>query len=524
MRTVLPLFALLFFNLSIRAQDVKIVVDDITTYTVIYDFKTGEYVTALLKPKVDRPIVYKVININRLAYNVQVNTADVIVAETDWFTSAADLQKIKELINTTNFSDQVLSEEVPINTQIEIDKNLVQDKVIKEDIEILKKSDTLKLELQQKSKELNKLITNKDKYEYYKSIFGDSASYSGLEVPDINKIDKIKNEINIIKDSIRKIEIFTNEKLDKFQNVRENFNKAYDDFITSSNNINTIIQASQRVLPIASLPFLNKEEYMNTHRKELILTFLELKTIDITSNTVNNQYTNLVLSYNELIDTKVIDNLFDEKLFKKYLNDITLLYENAKKLKLKIEIIDFEKLSQQVQRIIILLEKDETFEYISKPVQPRNDIATFDVNITAKNKDVDVDNSRQFKHSEFVKGGTRIDFSIGLAASYFANTNAYEIYTIEGQNKIGLKSSNVTAPSLVAMISMTNRASRYLAIGGSAGLGIDTNNGKIQLRTIITQSNEIDSVLSDHYKLGLFAALTYNLTKNVRDKISNFKN
>lgn len=105
---------------------------------------------------------------------------------------------------------------------------------------------------------------------------------------------------------------------------------------------------------------------------------------------------------------------------------------------------------------------------------------------------------------------------------------------------------------------MTNRGSKYVAFGGSAGLGIDINNGRIQMsnffigptvvlgkydrlmftpglalrnvgklksgyevaNTVITESNDIDTVLSDNYKLGFFVALTYNLTNNVRDKIS----
>ena len=188
-------------------------------------------------------------------------------------------------------------------------------------------------------------------------------------------------------------------------------------------------------------------------------------------------------------------------------------------------------------------------------------MASFVVNIQSKDKDVEVNNSRKFTHNEFVMRGTRIDFSIGLAGSYFKNANVYEIYTNDGENKIGLKSKDLTVPSLITMISMTNRGSKYAAIGGSAGLGIDINNGKIQMsnffigptlvlgkydrmmftsgvalrnvgklkngyeinNTVITQSNDIDSVLSDNYKLGVFVSLTYNLTNSVRTKISNYK-
>lgn len=59
--------------------------------------------------------------------------------------------------------------------------------------------------------------------------------------------------------------------------------------------------------------------------------------------------------------------------------------------------------------------------------------------------------------------------------------------------------------------------------------GVDLRNvGKLKNvfilnSTILEQSNDITAVLSDNYKLGFFVALTYNLTKNVRNKISKYK-
>lgn len=85
------LLFLIFSSLFCFSQDKK--KDKDSTYVVVYDFKTGTYDKNLFRPKVDRPIVYKIININRLAFDVCVNSSDLIVAETDWFTSAAELKK-----------------------------------------------------------------------------------------------------------------------------------------------------------------------------------------------------------------------------------------------------------------------------------------------------------------------------------------------------------------------------------------------------------------------------------------------
>ena len=561
MRTILYLVTLLFLSLNFYSQETSKKIDTTKTYVVEYDFKTGKYVKALVKPKVDRPIIYKIKNINRLAFDVQVNSKDVVVAETDWFTSAEDLKKISGLISQDSPTSQAKVEEAVKNTEIKINKTEVQPKEVQSEIGVIQKLDKLNAESQQKQKVLDVLKNNKIKYEYYKSIFGDSATYRGIEKPKDSEIAAKQNEIDTLKTNINKLENLKNEKLDKFQNAKNLFNVAYDEFIKSYNKVNTIIQTSNKVLPIAKLPFLNKKDYESSYQKSFQDLFIDLNVSTITSNTINSQYTDLVVAYNKLKDVNGLITYFDETSLKKYFNDIDLLMDNAKKIKFKEELIDFEKLSQQVQRIIHLLEKDETYEYISAPIQPRNDMATFDVVIKAKNKEIEVDNSRSFTHSVSVKGGTRIDFSIGLAASYFGNANVYEIYTIDGKNLIGLKSKNLTVPSLVTMISLTNRATRYGAIGGSAGLGIDTNNGKIQLsnffigptlilgkydrmmitsgaairnvgqlkngyvvdETIITQSSDVSSVLSDNYKVGFFVALTYNLTNNVRNKISNYK-
>lgn len=112
---------------------------------------------------------------------------------------------------------------------------------------------------------------------------------------------------------------------------------------------------------------------------------------------------------------------------------------------------------------------------------------------------------------------------------------------------------------MIAIVTITNRSTGYGAIGASAGLGVDVVSGKIQMSNffigptlilgkydrmmftagaalrnvgnlkgdykindVITQSNDVNTVLSDNYKIGFFLALTYNLTENVRSKISNY--
>jgi len=573
MKKILFVCFIQFFATEIYAQK-STKIDTTKTYSVIYDFKKGEYEKGLIKPRVDRPIVYKIKNINRLAFDVKVNTNDEIVAETDWFTSSEDLKKITGLLNEAKAVTQaeIIETTAKFELKAHNDSNSKKDKEeninavkILNDLNLLQSQLLIKLNEQEKRNNEINIMEYRKKFDTVNVSPTETQNSDNkiLEKKNEEQIQEIKKEIDSIGKLIKEKEkiLETQKKLDEFRVAKDNFNKAYEEFIKSYDKVNAIVQAYNQVLPVANQSFLNIEEYRTKYQEKFEILFANLMLNDVTVNSINTQYTNVVVSYNKLKDIEGLENYIDKSSLKKYFSEIDLVFDNAKKIKFKEELIDFEKLSNQVKRIINLLEKEETYEYISSPVQPKNDLATFEVEITAKNKDVEVNNSRKFKHSEFVRRGTRIDFSMGLAGSYFSNAKVYEIYTVNGQNKVGLKSENLTVPSIIAMISMTSRSSKYIAIGGSAGLGIDINNGKIQIGnffigptlilgkydrlmftpgvalrnvgklkngfklddTILDQTSDINSVLTDNYKLGFFVALTYNLTKNVRDKISNYK-
>lgn len=530
----------------------------------------------MVKPRVDRPIVYKIKSINRLAFDVKVNPIDAMVAETDWFSSSEDLKKINGLLKEANVANQIIVEKTIEKTELtaiptkDVPKeNEAKNNIPTNDIKILNELSDLKLQVQQKTRELDILKNDKKAKENLKLYFSESFEATknlNVVIKDTSetniKINEISIQIETIKNKIKQNGKIKSDKLIEYESARENFYKTYDEFIQSYDKVNAILQASNKVIPVANQSFLNMDEYKKKYQVDFELLFAKLMLNDVTVNTINTQYTNVVVSYNKLKDIDELETYIDKSSLKKYFSEIDLVFDNAKKIKFKEELFDFEKLSNQVKRIINLLAKEETYEYISAPVQPKNDLVTFEVEIIAKNKDVvEVDNSRKFEHKEFVRRGTRIDFSMGFAGSYFSNAKVYEIYTDSIGNKVGLKRDNLTVTSIIAMMSMTSRSSKYLAIGGSAGLGIDIANGKIQIgnffigptlvlgkydrlmftpgvalrnvgqlkkgitvdETTLDQVNTIDAVLTENYKLGFFVALTYNLTKNVRDKISKYK-
>uniref|UniRef100_UPI0040478A3A hypothetical protein n=1 Tax=Mariniflexile sp. TaxID=1979402 RepID=UPI0040478A3A len=237
--------------------------------------------------------------------------------------------------------------------------------------------------------------------------------------------------------------------------------------------------------------------------------------------------------------------------------------ELADKINIEVATINIEVVLQKVQHLLELLSNENVYQYVSAPIQPTQDAAIFKIQIQKKSDNhSDITDEKSFKHTEFTYGGTRVDFSLGLAASYFKNAEVYE-FGINDDNAtvISKKSSNLITPSLIGLFTMSYRRTQYMAFGASAGLGIDVVNGKIQLSNffvgptilfgkydrlfltggfsfrdvgqlksgyeegdlITIGTEDISKYLSDKYALGSFLSLTYNLTKGVRANYKRLK-
>src|SRR5690606_5271366 len=72
-------------NTTIKSTKINRGVDTTrtNTYVIEYDFRTGLYDNKNLKIKVNNPGVFKIKNINRLAYKVEVTGADSVIGYSD---------------------------------------------------------------------------------------------------------------------------------------------------------------------------------------------------------------------------------------------------------------------------------------------------------------------------------------------------------------------------------------------------------------------------------------------------------
>ncbi|WP_159799131.1 hypothetical protein [Flavobacterium sp. MK4S-17] len=65
-------------------------------YVVEYDFKQGLYKKNNINPKVDNPVVYKISNINRYAYEIKVKLKDSVLAYSYSFNDLPEISKKEE--------------------------------------------------------------------------------------------------------------------------------------------------------------------------------------------------------------------------------------------------------------------------------------------------------------------------------------------------------------------------------------------------------------------------------------------
>ena len=75
------------------------------TFVIEYDFRTGLYDRNMLDLKANTPVVFKITNINRLAYDVSVSPRDSLLADTGWENGVQEFLKEVPLPSTAKANE-----------------------------------------------------------------------------------------------------------------------------------------------------------------------------------------------------------------------------------------------------------------------------------------------------------------------------------------------------------------------------------------------------------------------------------
>jgi len=549
-----------------------------STQTIIYDFKTKEYIKSNVKPRVGEPLVFKIKNINRLAYDVTIKSDDAAILDEyfkDGFETAVkktgdetgkneastpktitDTKLSKDALTTAG-QDKITKPDDNANKILSISKSIVKDEY---------SIDSLKTE-KQKRIDLIKTYTIKldffqDSIKTIKPEDSKTAIENSLKKA-LNEKISIQNKIDsLLSASIAKKNdiISISNAVDAVEKTFDQLSQLYSEILYESQKMRAIDESYQNFHQSALNPLLKYELY-ETYSKDQKFILYQLPQYRSQINDFDKSINNFINFYNQAINNWEI---FDAIKLVEAKDNIRIKYqlykEEVDKIKTSVDALNISTKLRKVEAIHAILKEEKAYEITSSPIQPLEDYVTFDV--TIKNRDLtksaEYDDNREFTYMEYTRGGIRFDFSTGIVVNFIGNNDKYELANVEGDathKKIILTDNNQFTPTLAGMFHTSFRSNGIWAFGLTLGASVNVETfelgslfpgvslliGKKQKFIIsagpaFRQVEELKSnyeengiynsadfnddtqLTSKQFKLGFFCGITYNLTQKQRAK------
>ena len=517
----------------------KVVPSTTNTYVIEYNFKTGVYTRNKLDLEINTPVVFKITNINRLAYDVKVIPRDSILADTGWENGVLEFLKENSLPTPIEAAQEENKATLSLNSKpstlekydakdkddtaaTKVAENLNHilysinsgkdqlDKKILEDTKILQDLETNKPILIAKKAEIQQKIIVLDAKN--QQLEHEKKNLEPNEQIEAIQKDKSIKENNIQKESLieekqknqKDLDLIEEKKksLEADKKALEDVNKRLAEVTSEYKRLESeYIAFNKTFINLKDIYFkiLKINECYNNFRLYMSNPLLQFgqfpdqegKTKELFSSLplIRNQYQDFLGNYIQLGHEYYILNQ-NEVFLKLNYGGQSKFLEPAKNMKTlvdnwneELKKADITALIHEIERAHQLLQDPDIYSFTSKPIQPLKDVVIFDIKIKKHNQDKpDYNNSREFSYKEYTKGGMRFDAGIGFAISYFDNAAQYEIAPNEQNvDVITLKEKNVWVPSFIGMFTAGFRSNKLAAIGISAGLGVSANDGKLQL-------------------------------------------
>lgn len=534
-----------------------------TIKTILYDFKTKKYLNSNLIPIVGEPLIFKIQNINRLAYNVNITSTDVAIADV-YFNP--EIKKALEKDEQIQSKTEVVNSTTISNPEIKFSNIQNPSKTISESIFITnaKKID----EEQAKINNNNNLINDLKRITKISTDISEIQKQN-LDQAKIDEIDKLSNEKDILEKKTlgKKIETLESENLVSEKEIEKinvgiiktrteinaTFNKLHSTYksLSVESQLLANIQSEYIEYRVLALnPLLRKNDYIKIKEENKFLNKIESSKIKI--NDFELKLINFYNDYNSAINDwsvlDVLDNDTRENVRNRY-QTIKLLVDEINRN------MDTKGMSNKLCRAVAIdnvLQNEKAYEMTSAPIQPQEDYVTFEVDI--KNRDdkaqYEYNDERKFVYMEYTQGGVRFDFSTGVVFDFGNQTSNYELINSGTDKKqIIATSKNDFTPTLSGMFHTSFRRNGIWAFGLTLGASlnvetfqlnslfpgislligkkqkfvitagpafklVDTLNSNYELNTDYNQANftSNSALTSEQFKIGGFVGLTYNLT------------
>lgn len=533
-------------NDSIERKKDTLIDRKIRTFVIEYDFQTGKFPYGeKIKPRVDVPIVFKIKNINRLAYSVNITSKDSVIGFSDLenlelLLKQNEVKEIAKNIKEAETNPPLQTNNLPININ-----DLLYNEIKKADKPLTSKgAETL-------VNDINK--TN--------VVFLEQLNTKINELSTNNKtiITKINSDSKTLPTSIE-------QKFPYHFKTQADLANLYLLILQKHKSLFTLWNDFLQVNTIINNPLLT-----NVDLKKDSINILSIYEKFKNNRNILNDFNLLVTSfenqYNTLKANPEIKNQANYGGSIKLFSIVDNLNIEVKAIKQQTEAIKFETLRQNIDQIHSLLivndDIDPLFEYVSDPIQPFQDVVIFRVKVDKNNKDASLFyNERNFSYKEFTRHGIRLDLNIGVAGSFYNKDNFYEIKADSLDiNRITKTNKSGFSPSFVGFFTTSYRSATHWSYGLSTGLGISADAGTITLDNffigpslivgryerinlttgvsfknlgklnsgfkegqVLPNATTIEAVTTKSYEPGFFIALTFNLTKAVKNNVKQIKN
>jgi len=570
---------------------------------IIYNFSTGEFEKSLIKPTHRIPIVLKIKNINTYFYDIQIQSKDININSESLYETSSNINKttiikidttavlgildtksitsIPVIPNstknkTTGFEEIKKKEAVLISNinalqvskqslnELEVKKNEIESMdILKKDIDAIHNlPDSLKVKnanlLANKQKELSEL----------------EKKYSNKNIDSINKeIAEKKSDVEVKNSNVLIAQSLLDTELLKLKNKNDillkvnqeitKLNVKYFELDAEFTDVLKIAGAYNNFVYKIYCPGVNKEEYSKIKdSKEKFETVAILNSERISEyyaqlKKFNKVYSEFQSVYNQIMHQNAFlmqgqnEELAVIKLTLQ--NEFSRLKNVTDQMMKKVEDMNLSSKLSSVEIYDRELQNDQTFEYVSDPVQGLGDYIQFDVTIKPKTEFKEVfakNQNRRFKYSEYLRGGIRYDFSVGTVFDFVNKDEFYE----NRNNTIAKISNNKYYPTLAGLFHVSLRSASLCSVGFSLGASLNITEFDInslfigpsllvgkkekiiftsgmsfrktkQLKSgyfdgqqIVGESN-IDNYLTNNFKLGAFVGISYNLTKKQKSSL-----
>lgn len=489
-----------------------------TVLIVEYDFSKGEYIRDNVRPHVKSSVVYKISNINRLAYDVTIKAEDIIITDEFFNPEAPAIDKINDAKNPV---PQLENEKI-------IPALTVNDSSLNSTGVGNKNKDKTEDQLESNRKGIEKLNADIDKEKtkinkHQKKIDSDVKELNNLElgfaevklkritVSDtmIAEFDKKKGSIQDTIDAEKTKRDSIEEKVlkplyadlkDRIDNYNKQRGVIYDlntKYKQLLDKYKSILKAGQDLVyvgeelkffkeTIALLPNLTPELYIYERKlDDCVLKHVDkidkyIKVYESEIDSYDHLYNDLINDWENFynLNSDVADNI---KFRYQMIN------EEVKKVRETIKSIDIRGQLIEVTIMDKILLNGKSYEVYSAPVQALQDYIAFDIEIKSKNANLSQKlKTDKIQYREYARGGVRFDFSVGTVFDFQLDKNDnddddyYSEYAIKdtivnniAKKKIVGVSRDSFKPSLAGMFHTSFRTAGTCSFGLTLGASLN---------------------------------------------------